>query len=351
MSETLAIPFDVTAVTQDELVSLGLKGSYISHRNSIPEAVLVIEKEEVHRVPVSAFYAKAFHAFSYKFELLKFTIAKLLKARHEGMLITVRLIQTFLYMDRLRDRFFEEMLNSGSGRSPAFDYYLWLDWLCKINPWSKWCSSEHDDGIRRKAEQQYGVTSESVSSGVKNIEDIVDWKVYQESRIEPVDSCGFGYRLKPIGRAIPEASEWSKAIIAAIIPPIIQDADVSMELEPGEIRETDMGSDTNQGVTSRFPSAAVPMTAEVPRSETYNAMLKGDELFRLAEVARSKYKIPRATLHIHSDMDAGAGQPAQPPNEKKRGSDNTSTRKSTKRRRRRRCVDKREVLYPENKPE
>ncbi|EIW73789.1 hypothetical protein CONPUDRAFT_148003, partial [Coniophora puteana RWD-64-598 SS2] len=43
-----------------------------------------------------------------------------------------------------------------------------------------------------------------------------NWEVYQESQIEAVDSCGFGYRLRPIGREIPDASKWCDAIVAKL---------------------------------------------------------------------------------------------------------------------------------------
>ncbi|KIJ57997.1 hypothetical protein HYDPIDRAFT_34601 [Hydnomerulius pinastri MD-312] len=191
--------------------NLGWASSYVSAGG---EFVMIKNTKEIARVAVPAFYTKALHCFSYKYEVIKYTIS-LLPARTKHLkYIQSRLISILYYMDRVRERFLSDaktLAISHDWRCHAFEYYLWLDWLSVKHAWLQLCSGEHHEDVRSVAEKKHNVSWQSVLAGNgPRIMDILDWGEYQYKTIEPVDVCGFHVSLREmLGKPPPGAQIWA----------------------------------------------------------------------------------------------------------------------------------------------
>ncbi|KAI9457875.1 hypothetical protein HD554DRAFT_2029187, partial [Boletus coccyginus] len=211
MSTSPAIPVPFVqneAITKGVLDSVGLKSSYVKSRNG---AVVLVMLPAGDVVAVPSAYEKPLRVLAYRFEVQKYTIPMVAESKDACK----ALLQDLLYLDRVRDRFVQEVrvipdIALQRWRCPAFEYHLWLDYMY----------GRHDDDARKLLESQHGITLAAITlrkSG-SNILKILDWASYKQRYCKNVDLCGFEYPLEStIGKEQPPAAIiWAKLILAGV---------------------------------------------------------------------------------------------------------------------------------------
>ncbi|KAI9453582.1 hypothetical protein HD554DRAFT_1982333, partial [Boletus coccyginus] len=192
-------------ITKEIIDTVGLKSSYVKTRDGRMVLVMLPAGDTV-VVPLA--YEKPLRVLSYRFELQKCTIPKVLQSKRACK----ALLQDLLYLDRVRDRFIREVravpdTDLRNWRCVAFEYHLWLDYMY----------GKYNEEAHKFLESQYGVTFNSITSkeSGSDILKILDWTKYKRRYCEKIDFCGFEYPLEStIGKEQPQAAViWANLIL------------------------------------------------------------------------------------------------------------------------------------------
>ncbi|KIJ58745.1 hypothetical protein HYDPIDRAFT_33857 [Hydnomerulius pinastri MD-312] len=204
-------------LTQEHIRSLGNIYSFVTSSDSnVTLTVRSGSNTTVCEVEVPRAYKVALHALSYKYELLKFTVAYLTPPNDAMRPVYRQLLSSLFYLNEVRTAFYTEASQIPrdrtfqTWRSNAFDYYLWLDYMC----------GDHGESARHRLEVIHNITFEVLASRAPGIEDILtifNWSTYRQRYCQVVDFCGLEYPLeKMIGRAPPDARKWVDAIVVGV---------------------------------------------------------------------------------------------------------------------------------------
>lgn len=139
--------------------ALGFTYSYVTSSNNTTKFTILHTGKTTGTVEIPSVYKMPLHVLSYRFELVKYTIARLRKTTNTLKSVCNQLLCSLLYLDNVRTTFFVEATSvAGRGdlqewRCHTFDYWLWLDYAC----------GEHDDQARRRLEDEFHVTFEAIT--------------------------------------------------------------------------------------------------------------------------------------------------------------------------------------------
>ncbi|KAG2108282.1 hypothetical protein DEU56DRAFT_920511 [Suillus clintonianus] len=136
---------------------------------------------------VAAHYRIPLHALNKKFGLYRKIVEHLSASSHFNAAQMRDVYASIMdYMNEVRIAFLEDAAGSldalhGRFRSPALDYYLWLDHTC----------SGFDSQYRKVLQETHGVTFECIrDSTCSDILMFLDWRAYHNKHCEEHDCCG-----------------------------------------------------------------------------------------------------------------------------------------------------------------